>query len=477
MLSTPSFPRRKPEELGIATSGLLRFLDAIKPDKSNLHSFMLLRHGQVAAEAWWKPFAPERKHMLFSLSKSFTSTAVGLAVSEGLLSVGDRVADFFPEALPEEPSDNLLRMTVGDLLCMGTGHAEDSMNKVTAAPDGDWVKAFLAFPVEHEPGTRFVYDSGASYMLSAIVQKVSGLTLLDYLKPRLFEPLGFVEPVWQACPRGRSAGGWGLKLVTEDIAKFGQLYLQRGQWNGRQLVPQQWVQDATSVKINNGNDQESDWSQGYGYQFWKCRHGGYRGDGAYGQFCIVLPGQDAVIAITSASKEMGHVMDAVWDHLLPAMKEEPLPADPEAWTEWENRKAKLEYPAPGSGTAGHIGAEVSGITYEAEGQPNLLQRFRFEFGQQEGVWTLENSSGVFRFPFGIGSWKASISPVMGHEEPVLAAAGWTERNTVELRLLFPETPFLQKIICTFNGTNAVLKLEGGIKNVPVPDTEFNCKKL
>src|SRR5260370_32115779 len=172
-------------------------------------------------------------------------------------------------------------------------------------------------------------------MLSAIVQKATGVTVLDSLKPRLFEPLGIERPTWESSPQGVTTGGYGLSIRTEDIARFGQLYLQKGKWNGKQLVPESWVDAATARQTSNGSSPKSDWDQGYGYQFWRSRHGAYRGDGAFGQYCIVLPEQDAVIAITSGVKDMQAVLNLVWDKLLPAMKSSPLSPDQEA-------RAKLE---------------------------------------------------------------------------------------------------------------------------------------
>ena len=166
-------------------------------------------------------------------------------------------------------------------------------------------------------------------MCSAIIQKVSGETLLDYLTPRLFEPLGIENPSWETDPDGINTGGWGLSITTEDISKFGQLYLQKGVWKGKQLVSEEWVEEATKLQSSNGSNPESDWDQGYGYQFWRCRHNLYRGDGAFGQFCIVMPDQDAVLAITSGTGDMQKVMSLAWKHLLPAMNDSALPPDEE----------------------------------------------------------------------------------------------------------------------------------------------------
>lgn len=307
------------------SAGIRDFIETANREVQSMHSFMLVRHGQVIAEAWWAPEAADKPHVLWSLSKSFTSTAVGFAVAEGKLSIDDPVLKFFPDDAPAEPSANLKAMRIRDLLTMNTGH-QDELNW-RAAPD--WVKAFLAHPVPHKPGTHFRYNTPATYMLSAILQKVTGQTVLDYLTPRLFEPLGIENPQWDTSPQGISIGGYGLYLRTEDIARFGQFYLQKAQWNGKQLLPAEWVELATSKQVSNGSDPSRDWDQGYGFQFWRCRHGAYRGDGKDGQFCIVLPEQDAVIAITANTGNMQAQLNLVWDKLLPALHSDKLPENPE----------------------------------------------------------------------------------------------------------------------------------------------------
>jgi CubicO group peptidase (beta-lactamase class C family) len=318
-------PRSTPEAQGISSQGIRTFVEAADKQVDTMHSFMLLRHGRVVAEGWWKPEAAEKPHVMHSLSKSFTSTAVGLAVAEDKLSVDDPVLKFFPEDAPSEPSDKLKAMRVRDLLTMSTGHETE----VKFTSDQPWVRTFLAQPVPHKPGTHFLYNTPGSHMLSAIVRKVTGETVLDYLKPRLFEPLGIENPEWGSSPQGNTFGGWGLKIRTEDLAKFGQLYLQKGQWNGKQLVPVPWVEQATAKQVSNGSDPAKDWDQGYGFQFWRSRHGAYRGDGADGQFCLILPEQDAVIAITANTKDMQAELNVVWDKLLPAFQQEPLPENTE----------------------------------------------------------------------------------------------------------------------------------------------------
>jgi CubicO group peptidase (beta-lactamase class C family) len=320
-----SLPRSSPEAQGVSSARLREFIETVDRDVNSMHSFMLVRHGHVVVEAWWHPESAEKQHVLWSLSKSFTSTAVGLAVAEGKLSIDDPVLKFFPDEAPPEPSANLKAMRVRDLLTMSTGH----QNEVRLTDKTPWVQAFLAHPVPHKPGTHFQYNTPATYMLSAIVQKVTGQTVLEYLQPRLFEPLGIRSPRWDASPQGISIGGYGLFLRTEDIAKFGQLYLQKGAWQEKQLLPAAWIEQATAKQVSNGSDPERDWDQGYGFQFWRCRHGAYRGDGKDGQFCIVLPEQDAVIAITANAADMQGQLNVVWDKLLPAFGREPKHDNPE----------------------------------------------------------------------------------------------------------------------------------------------------
>ncbi len=316
-------PRSTPEAEGISSSAIRQFVQAANKNVNTFDSFMVLRHGKVIAEGWWKPNSAEAPHILNSVSKSFTSTAVGLAIHEHKLKLKDRVLKFFPADAPLHPSANLQAMTLRDLLTMSGGHEVEPKRD-----GGPTVKQFLAQPVVFQPGTHFLYNTMGTYVLSSIITRVTGQTALDYLKPRIFGPLGIDSPRWDASPEGNSLGGYGLYLRTEDIAKLGQLYLQKGKWNGKQRVPRKWIRQATSKQIENEKESHSqigpDWIEGYGFQFWRCRHNAYRADGAGGQFIVVLPDQDAVVAITADTGNMQGELNAVWDTLLPAFKPGPL---------------------------------------------------------------------------------------------------------------------------------------------------------
>lgn len=310
-----------------------KYLDAVKKAGQDLHSIMIVQHGNVVAAQWLSQGKEDEPHILNSVSKTFTATAVGLAISEGKLKLTDKVISFFPDKLPATISENLAAMTVRDLLTMNCGHDVDPSGAVRKKADADWVQEFLAYPVEHKPGTFYTYNSVGTYMLSAIVQKVTGEKVVDYLYPRLFRPLGIVNVRWEESPQGINTGGWGLYLKTEDLAKMGQLFLQKGKWNGQQVLPEEWVKEASAyqvpslpagmkpemVKKAKMSAKTSDWLQGYGYQMWRCRHNTYRADGANGQYILVLPEKDAVIAVTAHIQDMQAELNLIWKYLLPAL--------------------------------------------------------------------------------------------------------------------------------------------------------------
>lgn len=467
-------PRSLPEAQGVSSAGLLDFVNAVEAGKLNLHSLMVVRHGKVIAEGWWAPYAPALKHTLYSLSKSFTSSAIGLAVAEKKLTVEDKVVSFFPENVPATVSPNLAAMRVKDLLMMATGHDKDSTGSLRSDPDNNWVKAFLAQPVEHEPGTFFVYNSGATYMLSAIIQKVTGQKLLDYLKPRLFEPLGIEGADWETDPKGIATGGWGLRIRTEDIAKFGQLYLQKGMWNGKRLLPEAWIEDATKFQIQSKGGsrpkEENDWLQGYGYQFWRCRNGAYRGDGAYGQYCIVMPQQDTVVAITSETSDMQAILDQVWKHILPGIQQTAIAARPSAAL--PQKLASLALPLPTGQATSPTVAKVSGKPYQIADNTLTIKRVLLAFQNGSCVCTLQDDKGENRIACGIGRWvegetslstiplKLVATAVPNETKAKIAASGaWSDENTFTMTWRFIETAHYENVICRFTGDDLQLEFQ------------------
>ncbi len=451
-------PRSTPEAQGVSSAAVLAFVDAADKKVDVMNSVMLVRHGHVVAEGWWTPYDAKSRHELYSLSKSFTSTAVGLAVADGKLSIDDPVLKFFPDDAPEKPSNNLKAMRVRDLLCMSTGHqAEPALNPTIKDP---WTKAFLAAPVPFKPGTHFLYNTPATYMQSAIVQKVTGKTVLDYLKPRLFDPLGIDDPTWGSSPQGVSLGGYGLNVRTEDIAKFGQLYLQKGKWKDKQLVPAEWVAMATSKQTSNGSNPKSDWDQGYGFQFWRSRNGAYRGDGAFGQYCVVLPELDAVIAITSGTKDMQAVLNLVWDTLLPGLKGDALPADADGVKKLQTKLAGLSVPMPKGAEKARIPNEAANADYTFAANDQKVESLALHLeGNGQQAIIVSKVNGVERkLTCGAGEWRKGMTAFgTGPDQPAAASGAWTADDTYTAKIVLTETPFI--VTATFKFAAGKLEYE------------------
>ena len=474
-------PRSTPEREGVSSRAILSFVQAADTSIDAMNSFMLVRHGRVIAEGWWGPYESGTTHILYSLSKSFTSTAVGMAIAEGKLSLDDDVLRFFPQDAPAQPSANLRAMRVRDLLRMQTGQQTEPSIRTPADStlrDATWARRFLMHPVAFKPGTHFLYNSGATYMLSAIVQKVTGQTLRDYLTPRLFVPLGIASPTWVSSPEGINAGAYGLAVRTEDIAKLGQLYLQHGVWKGKQLIPSAWVDEATSRQTSNGSAPTSDWDQGYGYQFWRSRHDTYRGDGAFGQYMMVLPQYDAEVAITSGVRDMQAVMNLVWDKLLPAFSAAPLPENAAARGALQAKLATLSVRMPAGRLTSSLAARVSGRWYDVDANPRGIMAVSLDLTSSSPALLVRTTAGEARTPIGMGTWarsrggfNAGIDEMLSVlPQPAVAASGaWTADSVFTVKLVAPETPFYSMLAFNFEGERLSLDTEYNVS--------FGARKL
>ncbi len=455
-----SLARANPIALGIDPDAIIAFIEAVNKQVGGVHSMMLLRHGKVAAEAWWKPYEAFRPHILFSLSKSFASTGVGFAVTEKLLTVEDKVISFFPDKLPTHVSENLAAMRVKDLLTMSTGHEKEPTRDTP-----DWVKEFLASPVPRKPGTHFLYNTPATHILAAIVEKVTRTRLLNYLKPRLLDPLAIEGATWDQSPAGIDIGGYGLSVRTEDIAKFGQLYLQLGKWNGKQIIPESWIREATSKQVSNGDpSQPNDWSQGYGYQFWRCRHGFYRGDGAFGQYCIVMEEHDAVLAITSGVGDMGAIMNAAWTHLLPGFKDAALGS-----TIALNRTLRSQQVPPPSGKPeSPIATQVNGKRFKMESNAEGIESLRLTYSEDKCEIETERSSGVEKVAFGLHDWIAGDMTTVHGKQPVSSRGAWISNDKFIIKSCLLGGPFEWSETYDFSGDQ--LKVTSRAMNVAIWST-------
>ena len=471
-------PRSFPESQRVSSAALLELVEALDQEIEGMHSLMIVRHGHVIAEGWWKPYGSEHNHVLYSLSKGFTSTAVGFAVAEGLVSIDDEVLRFFPDEAPADAGANLKAMRVRDILTMTTGHQDEP----PADPDVVSAKSFLAQPVPHLPGTHFKYNTPATFMQSAIVQKVTGQTVFEYLGPRLFEPLGIDSPLWETNIEGISLGGYGLRVRTEDIAKFGLLYLRHGKWGRKQLLPTGWAELATSRQVSNGSNPSSDWNQGYGFQFWRCRHNAYRADGAFGQYCVVMPEQDIVVAITSGVRDMQAVLNVLWDKLLPACQSKRLRANRAAHQRLVGKLANLELgPAQGAESS-TVAERVFGRQYVFPANEDKLESLSLasEPGGNGLTLKIRLDGSRMVIPCGYRQWKPGGPPVsvgagrlrLFSDEPAAATYAWQPEDTVAIKLCAYETPFNMTLKLKFDGDEVTLDSEPNVAFRRSPDPQL-----
>lgn len=479
--NTFELPRSTPEEQGVSSSGILDFLNAVDTCDIELHSFMFLRHGKVIAEGWWDPYGPEYKHLLYSASKTFTATAVGLAVSENRLKVTDKVISFFPYSLPDTISDYMKELTVKDLLTMSAGQDPEPRS---FGNNGDWITTFLDTDPVHKPGTLFLYNNMATFMQSAIVQQVTGETIFDYLMPRIFKPLGIRGIDWDLNPQGINLGMIGLRLRTEDLAKFGQLLMNEGIWNRQQLIPKEWVKEATSFKIKTGDNsgQRSDWAQGYAYQMWCGQNNSVRLDGMAGQFVVLFPDKDAIVVFTANARNTQKELDLMHDYLVPAIQsDKALASDPGAYNEMLKRTKALRISPGDSQTMNaDFESEISGREFALAQNDYDIQSIYLAFDGSECTFALKRDNQVGSIKAGSGVWKISntsaaslLAPPSSRfsksidanytiPQPVIkvgAVFSWTDSSTLEISGRFVEESLRSEtIVCTFSEQNGTVNL-------------------
>ena len=433
-LCAADMPRATPESQGVSSQAIIDWLDACNTEMKYMHGFVVVRHGKVIAEGAWAPFDPlTRPHMLYSHSKSFTSTAIGFLADEGKVDLDERIADIFADKMPTNPPPELLEVRVRDLLTMNFGSDASHAPKCNFAL-ADWEKGILSRPMERRPGTKHRYDSDATYLLSCIVERKSGMRTMDYLKAKLFDPLGMTSPWSTVSPSGTACGGWGMNMTTRDIAKFGQFLLDGGVWDGKQLLSRDWIRLASAKHTASGGG--PDWRLGYGFQFWRCQHNAYRADGAAGQFTIVMEDQDAVVSLNAAEGNTQKELDLVWKHLVPAFGDRPLPDDAELQSRLADKCAKLEISAPkGTGLAGP--ALPAACSY---GRSNLMPEDKGTLEKSDSGWTLVG--GNRRLAIGDGAWAETTWKFDdGNVEPLFALVGtrtaiaagrWTNEKTLRV---------------------------------------------
>lgn len=510
-----ALPRKKPSEAGINPKSILKLYRDLD-ELGNISSCMVLRHGAVVSEGWWAPFAPEKKHMLFSLSKSFTSIASAFAAYEGKLDRDIPVLDYFPEYRERIPDieENVAAITTRHLLSMTTGH-EPNADYIFAYDD--CVGAFFSSHTGHSRGVGFSYNTAATFMVAAVVRRTTGEDAADYLRPRLFGPLGITDYTWEKTADGTSCGGYGLSIKAEDLAKFGQFLLNRGKWDGKQLIPAEYIDEATSKHINNWGGSKyqllddfadedepdevkaSDWQRGYGQQFWRCvPEGVYRGDGAFGQICVVMPKYDIVVVSNAGGTDAQKQLYCIWNNI----NDEAVEYVPDSNTAADEAEllsytSSLARPALKGAIKADKFAAYNGKTFELPDNPYGIRRFILNT-DENGVSVKVKMKGSDTFselyaPYGkwcegklpgieqpsdgdMGNALSAITNTGIYDEKrsyLALCSAMSEDGALLITVLPDRTPFRVNFTLRFTGGRAALHIDG--MSAPVYDqTAFCC---
>jgi CubicO group peptidase (beta-lactamase class C family) len=466
------FNREVPEKHGVGSMDIIRFLHAVKDIKSHLHSFILLKNGVVIAEGYQYPYEPGLPRLLHSGSKTFTAVAIGIAVGEKLLKLEDKVISFFPEYVDVEMDRKFPEMTVKNLLEMATGHYVDSIMEIT--DKDDWIESFIKMPLKNDPGKEFLYDSGGTFMLSAILSKVTGITLEDYLKPRLFEPLEITEYEWDQ-KNGITTGGWGLMLKPEDFAKLGMLFLCNGEFNGKRILNESWIEMASSKQIDTSDIEiREDWSQGYCFQMWRGSENTYRADGAFGQFCIVAPDKDIVAVITSEDGDSQELLSAFYKNIVQKAKDHPQFANGDVQDELTRMLCDLSKPFIFDATASYIERKVNRKKYLIHHNDKDLH-VSFDFQGSELKVTIGETQIIesSKVTFSKGVMECEIAPVtfikfFDHSNrrwKYAAHHEWVNDHILLLNIYYTETAHRQQFEIAFEEDSFDLRVISGLKKL------------
>lgn len=425
-----------PEEVGVPSAAIEKYISAIQAEKPAMHSLLIMRHNKLIFEGYWKPMDEHFRHRLYSCSKSFVSCAIGLLIERGQLSLADRAISFFPDKAPAQPHPWLAEMTIRDLLRMSTCYETGASYKPS---DPDWEKTFFTDTISHKPGMVFSYCTTATTMLCMIIKRISGMEFTQLLRP-VFDELGISDELYCIeTPCGHEWGGSGVMATAREFLKFANLCMHYGEHEGRQLLPRDYMKEATSVQIDNSLYHSNlDEACGYGYQFWVMRHG-FSFFGMGGQYAICLPEKDMVVVTTGYdelnNKGRSEIFRALWRELYPALAEEALAVNPCAHDSLTALGKSLELLRPDGSLTSPMAESISGQTYIMSDNRLGFKWVRFEFKDGEGIMHYENATGLHALPFGFGRQVACpfpeshyngrrIGTPLGHGLDSLVSAAW-----------------------------------------------------
>lgn len=479
MFKRREFERVTPESVGVSSGIVEWLLDQLESGFTEPHGLMLMRHGKIFAEGWWNPYAPGIRHGEQSHSKTYAATAVGIACTEGLLNLEEKIIDIFPEEAPANPSEYLQQLKVKHVLCMGCGM--DEMPR----PTENWIRDFLHTPVLHEPGTTYMYNSVGSTLLGAIVRKKTGLGLHEYLKPRLYDKIGIFgdNHVWMCMPDGMEVGGGGLYAATEDNLRLMKLYADGGIWEGERILSEGYVEKAVSLQNESAtesvhNPEAYDNFLGYGYQIWMCKPKGvYRADGAMGQFTIVVPDMDMIIAITenaSGAHWAQKTLDTMWEFLTKLKESPAVEANPAAAEKLQKRMRALSLPAPVYAPYSPMASELQEKVFRVDGgslyftnsgamqimaggpAEDAVERFHFRFTEDTAVlyWKAgETEESLVIAMDGSRRWNYLKEEFV---KQTLASGFWKTENIFVMHLRRIETCCEDVYSFTFSGNTVTI---------------------
>lgn len=474
-----------PENHGLSSKALMDFFTRMVQLDLQVNSLMLLQDGKATAQFWREPYRRDSVQLLYSLSKSVTSIAVGIAWENGFLDLQDKVISFFPDKLPEKVSVNLEKLTIHHLLSMSTGHQDNIYS--TVAAEEDWVKTFLSLDILNDPGIYYLYNTHATYMLSAIIERATGQDLVGFLMPRLFEPLGIAKPSWETCPKGIIAGGMGLSLTTESVAKFGQMLLNKGTYNNQRIVSEKYIALATMEQSDNRSTTDRiDSAQGYGYQFHLCRRGAFRGDGAFGQLCFVAPKENIVIAATSSFKSMNQLqtlLDLVYEYIIDNLNNATIPIVDNDASILEQQLSSMKSSFADSQLLLDDIFDINNDSYEMDDNPHKLNKISFyrsgELLEVEFCYEDEGNNKIVPFNLfqPVHTHDIFVKDLRQHRQQVITYATWLDQITLKLTMVYIETPYVVTYTLRFLNQSLYLHYNWNLSFSPIKEFEVMGKQL
>ncbi len=323
---------------------ILRFLDRCEESLESLYSFCVVKGNQILSEGYYAPMQASQLKMTHSMSKSINALAVGIALGDGKIHLDDKLVDFFPEAMPPDPDPRIQKITVRDMLMMAASSVATSA--AFSGVKGSWKTFYLSSVPKYEPGEMFSYDTGAAYMLSCIVTKVMGKNSLDVLRERVFCHMGIEDVCWLEDAEGNNTGGWGFYMRAKDMCKLGRLFLNYGNWDGQQLIPEWFMREASKKQIDTFDNPGTGWGYGYGYQFWRFPENTFGYFGAFGQLCVCSPEKDMYVVTTGGCtrEENRRLLTIITETIFAESCNEPIPYNDSAYQVLKDRLAKLQLP-------------------------------------------------------------------------------------------------------------------------------------